>query len=140
MRILKLVTSLFLVGTLTSAIESEAADSSEFEVRAALSAYHDALESSDIDGILGTFSEEYSNAVGATKSMLAPFFSDPGVMAAMKGQEANLENTIFTVEGDVVTVTPIVYEYSNAPTATWVYRFKKEQDGVWRLINSEQLY
>lgn len=131
-----LLTTMILGVSTTSAYAQE---NFEIEIREALNSYHAALSAGNLEQILDHFSNQYSNSLGATKTMLPAFFGDPGVQAAMAAQQPNLDNTVFNLVGDVAVVTPIIYTSPVAPRATWTYRFRKEEDGVWRLINSEQI-
>ena len=123
----------------SSATADAVSDPVKMQVNAALDHYHESIASGNLPEMVAFFSDSFSNSQGATKAMMVPFFSDPGVQAVMSGQKTIMDKATYSIDADVVTVTPISYESPIAPTSTWTYRLKKEADGVWRLINSEPI-
>lgn len=123
---------------LNSNIAAEELDAATLgEVRAALDGYHEAMTTGNTENIMGFFSDFYNNSTGLSKFMLAPFLTDPGVLAVMKDQKVNMDKTGFSIASGVVSIAPITYEYPVLPPAVYSYKLKKEADGTWRLINSE---
>ena len=108
----------------------------EEEVGAALDAYHNAEKAEDVDGMVAAFSEDFTNSMGATKSMLRAFFEGAVSMGLLPELVIDMENCEVNVEGNTATAGPVTYKTSSS-TETYSYKLKKEEDGVWRIINSE---
>lgn len=108
------------------------------EITATLEQFHAAERSGDLAQVLDTFSDDYSNSKGATKSLLRGFFEpliDQGLLQTMT---ISVENTEVTVDGDTATAFPVSYSTA-AGTITYTYEFAKEPDGAWRIVKSEPI-
>ena len=98
-----------------------------------------AFKAGDLEKIMDCYSNDYTDAQGANKDMVR---SDLEGMAS-QGMLQNftfveLEEWVITVNGDNATVTPLVID-SPMGKITFHCTLKKETDGVWRLVSSEQI-
>jgi len=108
------------------------------EVRAALVEYHEAQEASDLERMIAAFSENYSNLRGANKSDIRRYFEAAIAEGIYRSVATDMGGCSVTIGGDVATAEPILYWSPPGGTA-YSYRLRKEADGAWRIINSEQM-
>jgi ketosteroid isomerase-like protein len=108
------------------------------EILTALTEYHTAEKAGDVEQMLVTISDDFSNSQGATKPMLRGFFGALAAQGVLQTVSVDMAKCEITVEGDSAILEPIVYT-SSMGLASYSYKMRKEADGVWRLINSEQI-
>ena len=111
----------------------------EADIRTALDAFHAAQQAGDIDLLMDKYSESFTNAQGATKDMVRPFLQTMLSQGLFNGVTPMLDNLSITVEGDAAVATPVEYT-TPIGKAGWTYEFAREDGGVWRITNAEQLY
>jgi len=109
------------------------------EVLATLTAYHEAERAEDVERMLAAFSEDFSNSQGTTKPLLRAYFEGLVAEGNLPGLGINMEDCRISVEGDSAAVGPVIYGSLMGGTS-YVYRLKREADGIWRIVNSEQAY
>lgn len=107
-------------------------------VLAALSDYHAALTAEDVGRLVATFSDEFQSPDGGSKAMMEGYFQGLIGMGALDGIEADMEECEIEVEGNEATVGPVWYETMMGRVGNR-YTMKKEADGVWRIVSSEQI-
>lgn len=104
-------------------------------VRAALEDTGAAFAGQDIERMMAGISDDYSNSQGFNKSMVRSFFEGAIAQGAL-GARINLEKCEIVVNGDYATAEPIIVTTSMG-NESQVYKYKKEADGVWRVISNE---
>ncbi len=109
------------------------------EVTAALADSQAAWQAHDLEKIIAGFSGDYSNSQGLDKSGLRGFFEGLAAQGILQSITMGIEACEIVVDGDSATATPITYDAPTGKTS-YQYTLKKEADGVWRFINSEQIY
>jgi len=100
-----------------------------------LDGYHAAMKAGDVEKVMAAISENYSNSQGTNKAELRMFIAGAAAQGAFSGLSANLEECKVAVEGDVAVARPVIYDAATA----YVYKVKRESDGVWRIVNNEQI-
>jgi len=108
------------------------------EVTAVMADLQPAWQEQDVGKIMAAYSDDYSAAPGS-KSDLRAFFDGLGAQGALQNTTVGMEECEFSVDGDSATAGPVVYESPTSRTL-YQYKLKKEVDGVWRIVNSEQVY
>jgi len=107
------------------------------QVTAVLDAYHAAMRTQNVEKLLAVFSEDFSNSQGATKPMLRGYFE--AVLDTLKTVEIDMAQCEISMEGDSASAEPVIYTSSAMGKVSNSYRMKKENDGAWRIVNSEQI-
>ena len=110
--------------------------SAEDEIRAMLDEYHAAQQTGEITAIVAHFSDSFSNSMGGTKAVLPMFFQTLISQNIFANMTYDMENTVITVDGDTALVDSVAY-VSAMGTQKQVYKMAKEDDGAWRITNSE---
>lgn len=105
---------------------------------AALAEYHAGVQAQDIDRIMATISDDFSNSQGGKQGMRS-FMEGVAAQGLFEGMVINVEECEVVVEGDNATAKPVVYGTAMGEMS-YMYKMKKEVDGVWRIINSELTY
>lgn len=95
------------------------------------------FESQDPDKVLTAYSEDYDGPNGEDKEEAGVGLEDLNDQGYWEGMEVTVEGVDITVEGETATVGPIEFSGSWG-TAEYIYEFKKDADGVWRVSRSEQ--
>jgi hypothetical protein len=108
------------------------------EILVTLAEYHTAEKAGDVEQMLVVISDDFSNSQGATKPMLRGFLNALAAQGVLQTVSVDLAKCEITVDGDSAILEPIVYT-SSMGLASYSYKMRKEADGVWRLINSEQI-
>ena len=108
------------------------------EVQAALDRFHTAEKSGDLETVLDTFSDDFSNSLGATKPILRGFFAPLIAQGVLQQMTIDDTKAVIDVDGDSATVTPVTYT-TGMGAMSYVYTFRKEADGNWRIIQSETI-
>jgi len=109
------------------------------EVVKALAAYHQAEKKQDVEKMIAAYSESYSNSDGADRSAVRRYFEDAVAQGVYSALSVDMKKCDITMDGNIATATPVIYESPTGKTS-YSYRLRKESDGVWRIINSEQIY
>ena len=107
------------------------------EVLTALSDYLDVQKELDLNKTLAHFSAEFVNSRGATKVSLRGYLENQINMGVFQKMTVNLEELEISFDGTQAIATPVIYT-SAIGKAEFSYKWIKEPDGVWRIINSEQ--
>lgn len=104
------------------------------EVSAALADFKAAWKAQDVEKVMSLFSDDYSNSQGLDKSALRGFFEGLDAQGVFQSVTMSTEECEIVVDGDSATAGPVIYD---PPTTSYSYKFKKEADAVWRIVNSE---
>ncbi len=115
-----------------------AAEPPEQAIRDRLDAYHLAERSGDLDGILDMYAEDFVDPQGANKAVLEGFFRTLIEQGLLSGLEADMSATDISVEGLSATAGPVSYTTALG-TNSYAYRLRKDEDGRWRFVASQQL-
>lgn len=110
----------------------------EEQVMATLQAYKAGWIEQDIDKIMATYSDDFTNPAGGTKAGVRTFFDGYKAQGVMQSTRVNLKECKITIDGDIASASPV--KYHAASTSSWLYRLKKDADGVWRIISSRQVF
>ena len=108
------------------------------EVVAAITDFQASLKVRDIEKIMGLYSDDFSDSRGATKAVVRGMFEGLASQGTLKDITIEgLENSEITVDDNIATVTPLIV---GTPQGKLSYNcaLKKEADGVWRVISTEQ--
>ncbi len=117
---------------------SQPIPTAEQKILAALDTYHTAEREGNLETILDSYSEEFEDAQGTGKAVLAGFFSVLVDQGVLKDHVIDMESMVISVENDYATVGPVSYT-SLLGSNTYRYRLQQEEDAIWRFISSEEL-
>ena len=109
------------------------------EATAALEDFVAAMKPADLEKIMAAFSEDFGDSQGANKTMVRATIEGMIAQGALEAATIIVEESVITVEGDNATVNPLVVD-TPVGRLSFVYKWKKEADGVWRVVNIEQIY
>ncbi|HEO70864.1 MAG TPA: nuclear transport factor 2 family protein [Candidatus Hydrogenedentes bacterium] len=115
--------------------------SDEELIEGQLQALHDALFAGDAETILALFSNDFSHYEVPDKSTLADYLEmgvDMGYLDDLESHGAQItwEEADITIEENTATVYPIDAS-ADLGAVTLELTFKKESDGVWRIIGAD---
>ena len=108
------------------------------EVSAALLAAFQKMQAQDVDGMVAAYSDEYSDSQGGYKAVLPNAFAGMVAMGVFTGWTFDMDACEVAVDGDIATAAPVHFT-SPIGDSSYAYRLKREADGVWRIVNSEQI-
>lgn len=106
------------------------------EVLTVLAEHHAAAKAQDLERIMATFSANYRNSQGADKSAVRSYFEGGIAQDVLKALTVNMEECEIILDGDNATATRVIYPMAGS---AYMFKMKKEADGVWRIVNSEQI-
>lgn len=104
---------------------------------AVLTAYHADQKGSDVDAIMAHYSEDFTNIQGVSKSQVRQYISGMVAQNAFASVTSDLTQAVATVEGEVVTITPVTYN-SQVGASDFTYKLQQEADSIWRIVSSVQ--
>jgi ketosteroid isomerase-like protein len=141
-RIIMLVAATMIYGCSTVGDVSNTAEASDStpvgKVTAALAKYHEALKTSNVEQAVAAYSDDFANSEGGNKSVLYGYFAQGASMGAFKGITIVMDKCEFTVDGDFAVAKPVIYSSAQG-SSSYQFRFKKEADGKWRIVNTETI-
>ena len=111
--------------------------SDEAQLAAALGQWKVATEAQDIDKMMEPYSDDYEGESGEGKEGVRQFLSGMKDEGALEDIEVDISEAEIEIEGDEATVGPIIYA-GNWGEVEITRILKKESDGVWRVVGSEQ--
>ena len=103
------------------------------EVESAMSAHIDARKSGDIETVISSYSDEWTDSKGFTKDSLRDGHLAFTIGATSEEVQINLDEAQITQNGDLKIYSPITIHTSKG-TISYAYTLKKENDDVWRII------
>lgn len=103
---------------------------------AVLAELHKAQKAQDLDRIMATYSEAWTNLEGADKSGLRSYFEGALAQGAYRDLTVDRQDCDIAVDGNSVTVTPVAYRSPTRGTTYTSFTMQKEADGVWRIASS----
>jgi ketosteroid isomerase-like protein len=106
------------------------------EVAGVLADYQTAWKAQDVEKVMSLVSDNYSNSQGLDKPALRGFFEGLAAQGVLQSVTMSTEECKIVVDGDIATAGPVIYD---PPTISYSYKFKKEADGVWRIVNAEAI-
>jgi ketosteroid isomerase-like protein len=107
------------------------------EVSDALVSIFEAMQAGNVDGMVAAYSDDYSDSQGGYKAILRGAFEMMVAQGVFKDWTFRMDECEFDVDGDSATASPVHFDSPLGKTA-YSYKMKKEADGVWRIVNSEQ--
>ncbi len=119
----------------------ERGPSDEELIMGQVQAMKDSLFAGDVDGVLAVFSENFSHYEVPDKETLAGHLKmgkEMGYLDELETHDAeiSLEDAEVTIEDNSATVYPIDAT-SDMGYVTLELVFKKEDDGVWRIVSGD---
>ncbi len=108
-------------------------------IMATLQTFKTGIEQLDIDSIMKAYSEDYSKSgVGSSKADVRAYLNTMIAQGSSGDTIADLEECDVVVDGERATVGPVHYR---APmgVSSWSYWLKRDADGVWRIVDDEQI-
>lgn len=94
------------------------------------------FENQDPDKVLTAYSEDYEGANGEDKEEAGDALRGLNDQGYWDGMEVTVEGVDIELDGDSATVGPIEFSGSWG-VAEYIYTFKKDADGAWRVSSSE---
>lgn len=135
MRFLVLLSAMLIVSNCAA---KPIASAPEEEIVSALAAFHEAEREGDLDGILNAYAEDFVDAEGTSKAIVAEFFGvliSQGLLAGLVVDMAAME---IRVDGDSASAGPVTY-HTGFGSNTYNYDLRRELDGEWRFVSNELL-
>ena len=96
-----------------------------------------ALEAQDIDKMMEPYSDDYEGERGEGKEGVRQFLSRMMDEGALEDIDMDISEAEIKIEGDKATVGPIRYA-GDWGEVEMMRILKKESDGVWRVVGTEQ--
>lgn len=109
------------------------------QVKAALDKFHAAVKVGDIDNTMAAYSDDFSDATGADKSMARMAMEGLIAQGGLANVNVNMTKCEIAVDGNSAIAKPVIYE-SPMGTSSRLYKLKKETDGKWRIVNTEEVF
>ena len=131
-------TVMLMILVLSTGCTSIGGPSANDDVLAALSAFHAAEVSGDMDVIMDTYSDDFADPMGTRKDGVEGFFQMAIGSGALRSLEVDMQDSQLSVDGDMAVIGPVRYTSGFGPSS-YRYTLKKESDGVWRFVNSEMI-
>ncbi|RPG46195.1 MAG: glycoside hydrolase family 32 protein [Gammaproteobacteria bacterium TMED134] len=108
----------------------------ENEVLAALEAHVAARVSGDVDAVMESYSEAWTDDKGFTKRSFHEGHLSFTQGASGDDIEVDLSQTKIVMKGEEATCSPVTI-YTVKGSITYGYRLRQEADGIWRFIYSQ---
>jgi len=108
------------------------------QVTGALAAYHAAIKAQDVENIMAAISDDFRSST-SDKDGLRAFFEGAVAQGVFLGMRIGAERCKVVVTGNTATATPVTYGGSGS-SSSYKYSMRKEADGMWRIVSSEQIY
>ena len=108
------------------------------EVGRAMSAHFDARRSGDIETVISSYSDDWTDSKGFTKDSLRDGHLAFTIGATTENVQINLDEVRITHDGDFKNYSPVTIHTSKG-TISYAYTLKKESDDVWRIIYTKTL-
>jgi len=106
------------------------------QVKAALEGAAAGLAAQSVAQMMAWTSDDFSNSQGLDKSGVHRHLEGVHTQGGLAGVWLNLSECEIVIDGDHAAASPVIIE-SPSGSQKYVYRFKKEADGIWRIVNSE---
>ncbi len=100
---------------------------------------HTAIEAGDVEKIMTLTSDSYSGTQAFSKDMLRNSVEVMIAQGAFETMAITMEDCKIVVEGDSATAGPVVFT-SPMAIQSFEFKWKKEADGMWRVVNHELTY
>ena len=112
--------------------------SAESEILAAMQAHVAARKSGDVDAVVNSYSEEWSDDKGYRKQTLQNWHLGSTYDDAEIDITIDLRTVEIIVDGDEANISPVRMDSAKGRT-TYRHRWKKETDNIWRLIHTQTI-
>ena len=132
-----LIAVVVVVGLLAAGCEMAGGLSDEDQLTAALGQWKSALEAQDLDKMIEPYSDDYEGERGEGKEGVRQFLGGMIDEGALEDVEMDISEAEIKIEGDKATVGPIMYA-GDWGEIEMMRILKKESDGVWRVVGTEQ--
>ncbi|MCP4644635.1 MAG: hypothetical protein GY851_29600 [bacterium] len=94
------------------------------------------MEAKDIEKVMEPLSSDFSHYEWGNKDQLKIFLEDVFSQGDLDDAEVTWDDVEITIEGDAATAYPVEM-VAVFGSATMEFSFKKEADGVWRVVGME---
>jgi len=111
--------------------------SPEESINQALAVIKEGFEAVDVDKVMTVYSEDFERNDGGTKEDAADMLHGYADQGYLDDLEVGLDNVEITVDGHTATAGPVEFS-SSFGVMEFMYSFKKDADGVWRVTGTEQ--
>ena len=108
----------------------------EREVLAAMQAHVAARMSDDIDAVVNSYSDQWTDDKGFTKGTQKDWHIASAVGDAKLEITIDLRTVEILVDGDAATFSPVRTDTAKGRTSQ-KHQLRKEADGVWRIVYSQ---
>jgi len=108
------------------------------EVKAALSDFHAALKTDDVEKAMAALSEDYTDSEGSDKSMVRMTIEGLIAQRVFAGTAVSMDKCEIVVAEDSAIARPVIYESPMGNTAR-EFKLQREADGAWRIVNTEAI-
>jgi ketosteroid isomerase-like protein len=130
-----LVAGVFILAT---GCEMAGGLSDEAQLTTVLEQWEVATEAQDLDRMMEQYSDDYEDSGGeGGKEGVRQFLTQVMDEGDLEDIDMDIGEAEINIEGDKATVAPIIYT-GNWGEVQMTYDFKKESDGVWRVVGSEE--
>jgi len=107
-------------------------------IRTVLADAHQALKAGEIDRAMAAFSEHYRDSQAGDKPAVRTYLRGLASQGAFHYVSIHMEKCRITVDGSSAVAKPVVFQLPEGSVAQ-AYRLMKEADGVWRIVNVEEI-
>jgi ketosteroid isomerase-like protein len=108
------------------------------EARAALVSFLENSQANNVDGMLAAYSDEYQDSRGGHKGVLRGAFNAMIAQGIFTNWSFDITDCEVAIDGNIAAMSP-VHLSSPFGNSSYAYKMKRETDGVWRIVNSEEL-
>ena len=112
--------------------------SAEDEVLAAMQAHVEARERGDIQVVVDSYSEEWSDDKGYRKQTLSGWHLGSIYEGTKLDITIDLRAAEIVIDGDEAIISPVRLDSAKG-RITYSHRWKKEADNIWRLIHTQTI-
>lgn len=96
-----------------------------------------AIEAKDTDAMMPAYSESFKGERGETKAELRDFLKKAKDQGYLDAAKVNMTKSAIEIKKGVATVSPVGLS-SNAGAMSITLTMKKDTDGTWRIVGTEE--
>lgn len=128
---------IFVLSTIMSGCATGPSD--EEIISNSMTGWKAAFHAKDVDKMMTEYSENYAGENGEGKEAVREFLVYMKNDGAFENAKMNTDEAEIEIEGENATVGPIVYT-GNWGEVRYIREMKKEEDNVWRVVSSREVY
>jgi len=103
-----------------------------------LASWKAGIEAKDIDAMMPAYSEDFKGERGETKAELKDFLTKAKEQGYLDNAKADLAEAKTEIDKGTATVSPVDLS-SNAGSMSVALTMKKDADGTWRIVATEEV-